>query len=149
LLNQPVETVIPEHFRGNHHAHRTGFFADPLVRPMGAGLDLLGLRKDGSEFPVEISLSPLETEEGILVSGAIRDITERKRTEEALASVGRRLIVHKSRNVVGSPETFMITPTSVSYCWQSGSKNSRATSRIRQLNFATTWTNYERGPWRS
>jgi PAS domain S-box-containing protein len=92
LLNQAVEIVIPERFRGDHHVHRSVFSADPLVRPTGAGLELFGLRKDGTEFPVEISLSPLETEEGILVSSAIRDITERKRAEEVLASVSRRLI---------------------------------------------------------
>jgi PAS domain S-box-containing protein len=82
LLNKSVETLIPERFRPQHPKHRTSYFLDPNTRAMGSGLELSAMRADGSEFPVEISLAPLETEEGVLVSAAIRDITDRRRMEE-------------------------------------------------------------------
>jgi diguanylate cyclase (GGDEF)-like protein/PAS domain S-box-containing protein len=85
LLGERVEMLVPERFRERHCAHRGAYCADPCTRPMGAGLELYGRRNDGGEFPVEISVSPLETEDGTLVSSAIRDVTERKRTERAAA----------------------------------------------------------------
>ncbi|MFJ5776901.1 PAS domain S-box protein [Streptomyces sp. NPDC093094] len=82
LLGQSVDMLIPERFRAQHGHHRGGYAATRQVRPMGAGLELHGLRKDGTEFPVEISLSPLETTDGLLVSAAVRDVSDRKAAEE-------------------------------------------------------------------
>lgn len=82
FLGQPVERLVPQQFRADHPALRSTFFAEPRPRRMGAGRDLFGLRKDGSKFPVEIGLNPIETEEGLFVLSAIVDITERKRLED-------------------------------------------------------------------
>ena len=82
IQGRPIEVLLPERLRTGHLLTRDGYLAAPQARPMGAGLELAGRRKDGTEFPVDISLSPLETDAGRLLVAAIRDITERKRVEE-------------------------------------------------------------------
>ncbi|PYS24868.1 MAG: hypothetical protein DMF72_03685 [Acidobacteria bacterium] len=84
LLGQPIEMLVPQRFHAHHLSYRDDFISNPTARPMGAGRDLYGLRKDGSEFPVEIGLNPLDTEQGTMVLGTIVDITERKQAEEKL-----------------------------------------------------------------
>jgi diguanylate cyclase (GGDEF)-like protein/PAS domain S-box-containing protein len=85
LWGERVEMLVPDRDQGRHADHRTGYFTDPHARSMGAGLQLNGRRKDGSEFPVEISLGPVETDDGTLVSSAIRDITDRREAERAMS----------------------------------------------------------------
>jgi PAS domain S-box len=91
IVGQPVEGLVPKRFRKKHVRHREGYYVEHPVRPMGIGLELFGLRKNGSEFPIEISLSPLETEGGLLVSAAIRDVTKRKRMEEDVQKLNEDL----------------------------------------------------------
>jgi PAS domain S-box-containing protein len=105
LIGKSVDILVPDRFRGRHPAHRTGYFDDPKVRGMGSGVELNGRRRDGTEFPVEISLSPLETEEGVLVSAAIRDITERRKAEDKFRGLlesapDAMVIVGKEGNIV-------------------------------------------------
>ncbi|MEI5008201.1 PAS domain S-box protein [Streptomyces sp. PmtA] len=106
LLGHPVEILVPGRFRSHHAAHRDGYTHNRQVRPMGAGLELHGLRKDGTEFPVEISLSPLETTDGLLVSAAVRDVSERKAAEErfqALYEQQRHVALTLQRSLMGTP----------------------------------------------
>jgi PAS domain S-box-containing protein len=91
LLGKPVEILIPERFHGKHVSHRVSYLDNPHTRPMGIGLDLSARRRDGSEFPVEISLSPMETEAGRLVTAIIRDTSEWKRVGEELRKLNREL----------------------------------------------------------
>jgi PAS domain S-box-containing protein len=91
LLGHRVEMLVPERFRVSHPSFRGRFFAAPQPRPMGAGRDLYGLRRDGTEIPVEIGISPIETDDGLMVLSAIVDITQRKRAERALAEQAEEL----------------------------------------------------------
>ena len=102
LLGQPVECLIPERFAAGHPHMRSGFYAHPSVRAMGANVELAARRKDGSEFPVDISLAPLETEEGMLVSAAVRDVTERKQAEAALLEREAELALARDQAVEAS-----------------------------------------------
>jgi len=92
LLGEAVEKLIPKRFRDGHGVHRQGYTRDPKVRTMGSGLEFYGLRKDGREFPVEISLSPLDAEEGALIASSIRDISARRHAESAARLAGERLL---------------------------------------------------------
>lgn len=95
LVGQSVEILVPDRFASVHPGHRAGYYRHPATRPMGAGLELAARRKNGSEFPVDISLSALETAEGTLVSAAVRDITDRKRADAHRTALEDRL--HRAR----------------------------------------------------
>jgi len=99
LIGQRIEILVPERQRTEHDRHRAEFHARPKIRRMGSGLDLYGRRRDGSEFPVEISLSPVTTGDGMIVLTAIRDISDRKRIEEDLRRAHEELDRRKSREV--------------------------------------------------
>jgi PAS domain S-box-containing protein len=102
LLGKPIELLVPERVKDRHVGHRDGFIHHPVARPMGIGLDLAGRRKDGTEFPVEISLSPVEGADGLQVFATVVDITARKEAESALAASERRFraVLEASPNAV-------------------------------------------------
>src|SRR5262249_26345049 len=81
LIGQPIDMLVPLRFRGKHPDHRQTFANSPAVRTMGAGRDLFGLRKNGTEFPVEVGLNPIRTGDGLLILSVVVDITERIRNE--------------------------------------------------------------------
>jgi PAS domain S-box-containing protein len=102
LLGQPVELLLPQAMKGRHRQHRRAYMQLPDFRSMGQGLDIIGRRKDGSLFPAEVSLSPLQTPEGVLVTASVRDITERKQAEAALRQSERQLAQAQQMAQVGS-----------------------------------------------
>ncbi len=93
LIGQPVEMLVPQPVRAQHRAYRADFLGDPQPRPMGAGRDLFGCRADGSEFPVEIGLNPIDTEDGVMVLASVVDITERRRSQQRLEDALREKTV--------------------------------------------------------
>ena len=97
LVGQPIEILVPDAVRAAHPHLRTGYMADPMPRPMGAGIELAGRRRDGSTFPAEISLSTIDTGEGILITAAVRDVTDRLEAQadrERLTSQAERDRAH-------------------------------------------------------
>lgn len=93
LIGQSIEMLVPPRFRGHHHLYRAGFFDHPQPRPMGIGRDLAGCRADGSEFPIEIGLNPIDTESGVMVLASIIDISERRRVQQRLEEALREKTV--------------------------------------------------------
>lgn len=104
LIGRPIETLIPERFREAHVRLRKDYYADPRIRPMASGIDILCLRKDGSEFPTEVSLSPMDSRDGLVVISDIRDITDRRQAEERIKAslkekeVLLREVYHRVKN---------------------------------------------------
>lgn len=121
LNGKPVEILVPADLHNKHTADRYSYFENPKVRSMGAGLELFAVRKDGTKFPVEISLSPLVTKEGTLISAAVRDISERKRLEEKLKKAKRdhELLVRNVKDYA----IFMLDKDGQVVSWNSGAEH--------------------------
>jgi formate hydrogenlyase transcriptional activator len=153
LVGQPVEMLVPERFRSRHPKLRETFFADPKPRPMGAGRDLFGLKKDGGEFPVEIGLTSMETDAGTMVLSAIIDITARRAAERALRETEQRysLLVEG----VTDYAIYMLDPNGIVTSWNRGAqrikgyREDRAANAPQQsLESAARNGRYEAEAWR-
>jgi len=120
LVGQPVDMLVPERFRRHHPELRKTFFVDPRPRPMGAGRDLYGLKKDGSEFPVEIGLNPIETDQGTVVLAAVVDITTRKAVELALRESEQRYRVLVEG--ITDYAIYMLDPNGIITNWNRGAE---------------------------
>lgn len=126
LMGRPVEVIVPARLRSVHNMHRSAFLNDPRPRPMGAGLTLAARRKDGSEFPVEISLSPIESGSGRIVAAIVRDITERRRAEETLRSQAELLeLAHDAIIVLDMSRRIMY--------WNSGAERTYGWTAVEVL----------------
>jgi len=108
LVGQSIEMLVPESFRQVHPAYRAGYFADPKTRPMGAGLELTGRRRDGTEFPVDVSLSHFGTGDDVLVIVAVRDVTERNKADQALQQMAA-IIANSDDAIIGKTLDGIVT----------------------------------------
>ena len=152
LLGRSVDMLVPERFRAEYAAHLDRFFASPEVRPMGAGRDLFGRRKDGTEFPVEIGLSPVQTEAGLFVLASIIDITERRRAEDGLKKSQRelrlltgRLLRARKWSAGGSHENSTTTLARTSPCCPSRSSCSASSRPSRRKGWSDRCRKYPVG----
>jgi PAS domain S-box-containing protein len=140
LIGQPIEFLIPERFRSNHPRHRENFDAHPRARQMGAGLKLFGLRKDLTEFPVDIMLKPIDTPAGRMTLGFVRDVTE----QQAVLDASRRLDqqLHSIIEGVRDHAIYLLDPDGYVSTWNPGAERIKgyASDEILGLHFSRFFT---------